>query len=190
MNAVELKRAEKWIDEVPWPLADRLLQAYGVEDAAEIAAIRILVHADQSIRGVVHDLAPGWESRWAAVQDAADHFLAIGAQTFPAVMWSAPFAQALASRQPLHPVTRHGIGDGHLARIEAVLHETALHLPHGGPLALVEQLTHTLDLIRAGRAQVQITPMAAGLPLPPDHRDPRRPPGVNGGGRRLDRRPV
>lgn len=54
------------------------------------------------------------------------------------------------------------LGEPHNMRFWAVLQETALRVPVGGPEAMHEQLLHLVDQIHSKRAVIQVLPISAG----------------------------
>jgi Domain of unknown function (DUF5753) len=159
-----LSRIEGWLDPAPWSLTANLLELYGAGDLEQLKAVRALTDdAQHAASGVASDMGLGWQDRLAAVESHASRLVAVGASTFPGVLWSAAYAEAVAAAQPLYPVLRSGLAPDHRGRIVAVIPETALHLPFGGPQVMADQLARVVGLIDSGRAHVQLLPMAAGL---------------------------
>jgi hypothetical protein len=147
---------------------DKLLRRHGFPQAERedhVKALKAILAYD--LTGTdTFDLRPGWEQRLAAVERSCEILRAGAAQTFPAPLWSPDFARARSDVWPLRRVERAALDTRHRAMFEAIIDESALFTPHGGRAAIARQLDHVLQLIRDGRAAVQIVPTASGVVTP------------------------
>ncbi len=156
---------------------ERLLRTYGVTDTAEIE-IFVELTREANKHGWWHtyrDVMPPWFGAYLSLEQAALHIRAYEAQFVPGLLQTEDYARALMTagdpQAPPADVERRVALRMERQRILrrqqppllwAVLDETVLHWPVGGPEVMRAQIDHLLEIGELRHVRVQLMPFASG----------------------------
>lgn len=150
-----------------------LLTMYGVSDPAERTAFLDLVRKSNE-PGWWHrysDLMPHWFQDFVGLEAAASRIQNYELQFVPGLMQTEDYARAIASKgrpqqSDEHAERKVGLrmkrqkllaGSG-APRLWAVIDESVLHRPIGGPAVFLAQIEHLLELTRLPNITLQVVP--------------------------------
>ncbi|GAA2247055.1 transcriptional regulator [Streptomyces ruber] len=159
------------------PDVEKLLQVYGVGDRQEIDTFLASVR-EANKRGWWHtyrDVLPDWFTPYLSLEQAALHIRAYEPQFVPGLLQTEAYARAqLSAADPQAPaeVTDRAwalrmrrqelLSRPEPPRLWAVLDETVLRRPIGGPAVMRAQVDHLIEVGRLPYVTVQIMPFGNG----------------------------
>ncbi|MBD0734234.1 helix-turn-helix domain-containing protein [Streptomyces sp. CBMA29] len=156
---------------------EKLLRTYGITETAEIETFLELAR-EANKHGWWHtyrDVMPDWFGAYLTLEQAAVHIRAYEAQFIPGLLQTEEYAHALLTagdpqasaedidRRVALRLTRQQI----LTRTQppllwAVMDETVLHWPVGGPKVMRAQIDHLLEIGELPNVRLQMMPFANG----------------------------
>jgi transcriptional regulator with XRE-family HTH domain len=152
-----------------------LLTMYGVHDATERAQFLDMVRKSNE-RGWWHrytDLMPDWFQDFVGLEESASLIQNYELQFVPGLLQTEEYVRAVASHgRPEHidePTERRVrlrlqrqkvLTRQNAPRLWAVIDESVLHRPVGGPAALRRQIEHLLEMTRQPNITLQVVPYA------------------------------
>ncbi|MFF7153946.1 Scr1 family TA system antitoxin-like transcriptional regulator [Streptomyces sp. NPDC008139] len=156
---------------------EKLLRTYGITETAEIETFLELAR-EANKHGWWHtyrDVMPDWFGAYLSLEQAAVHIRAYEAQFIPGLLQTEEYAHALLTagdpqasaedidRRVALRLTRQQI----LTRAQppllwAVMDETVLHWPVGGPKVMRAQIDHLLEIGELPNVRLQMMPFANG----------------------------
>ncbi|MFJ5611558.1 helix-turn-helix domain-containing protein [Streptomyces sp. NPDC093221] len=156
---------------------EKLLRTYGITETAEIETFLELAR-EANKHGWWHtyrDVMPDWFGAYLSLEQAAVHIRAYEAQFIPGLLQTEEYAHALLTagdpqasaedidRRVALRLTRQQI----LTRAQppllwAVMDETVLHWPVGGPKVMRAQIDHLLEIGELPNVRLQMMPFTNG----------------------------
>ncbi|MFJ4410158.1 helix-turn-helix domain-containing protein [Streptomyces sp. NPDC088910] len=156
---------------------EKLLRTYGITETAEIETFLELAR-EANKHGWWHtyrDVMPDWFGAYLSLEQAAVHIRAYEAQFIPGLLQTEEYAHALLTagdpqasaedidRRVALRLTRQQI----LTRAQppllwAVMDETVLHWPVGGPKVMRAQIDHLLEIGELPHVRLQMMPFTNG----------------------------
>ena len=156
---------------------EKLLRTYGITDAAEIETFLDLTR-EANKHGWWHtyrDVMPDWFGAYLSLEQAAVHIRAYEAQFIPGLLQTESYARALLTigdpQAPVEDIDRRVALRLERQRILtrrqppllwAVMDETVLNWPVGGPSVMRAQIDHLLEIGAAPNVRLQLMPFANG----------------------------
>ncbi len=150
-----------------------LLTMYGVEDPTEREQFLAMVK-ESNEPGWWHrynDLMPGWFHDFVGLEESAARIQTYELQFVPGLMQTEEYARVLAShgrpdlataeidrRVALRMSRQKVLRRLDAPKVWAVIDESVLHRPIGGPRVLREQIDHLLELTRLPNVTLQVVP--------------------------------
>jgi transcriptional regulator with XRE-family HTH domain len=156
---------------------EKLLRTYGVTDPAEIESFLELAR-EANKHGWWHtyrDVMPDWFGAYLSLEQAAVHIRAYEAQFVPGLLQTEEYARALLGSGDPH-ASAEDVDRRVALRLErqrvitrerppllwAVMDETVLHWPVGGPRVMRAQIDHLLEIGGLPNVRLQLMPFANG----------------------------
>lgn len=177
VNPTTIRRMEKAEVGLKPVYVEKLLQVYGVPQAESLAFLALVEEANNP--GWWHrfrDVLPGWFSLYVSLEASASVIRAYEPHCVPGLLQTEDYARALlrvgfpgapaeelerrvALRMERQALLDHRLPD---VRLWAVLDETVLRRPVGGPAVMRRQLDRLRDAAAMPNVALQILPFAAG----------------------------
>lgn len=156
---------------------EKLLRTYGITDATDIETFLELAR-EANKHGWWHtyrDVMPDWFGAYLTLEQAAVHIRAYEAQFIPGLLQTEEYARALlstgdpqASAEDIDRRVALRLGRQRIITRErppllwAVMDETVLHWPVGGPKVMRAQIDHLLEIGTLPNVRLQLMPFANG----------------------------
>ncbi|EST38157.1 hypothetical protein N566_09030 [Streptomycetaceae bacterium MP113-05] len=176
VNPTTVRRMEKAEVGLKPLYVEKLLQVYGVGQAEGLAFLSLVEEANNP--GWWHrfrDVLPGWFSLYVSLEESASVIRAYEPHCVPGLLQTEDYARALfrvgfpgapdeeLDRRVALRMARQSLLDRRSdVRLWAVLDETVLRRPVGGPAVMREQLDRLVQASAAPNVSLQILPYAAG----------------------------
>ncbi|MFB9461460.1 helix-turn-helix domain-containing protein [Streptomyces cinereospinus] len=159
------------------PYLQLLLKAYGVADAEADAFVQLAEEANRpGWWQRFHDILPGWFSMYVSLEGAASLIRSYEPHFVPGLLQTEDYARGVLTSGAVGQTRPEDI-ERHVAlrmqrqdlltrqdapRMWAVMDETALHRPVGGPEVMRAQIDKLLDVARLPHVTLQVVPFATG----------------------------
>jgi transcriptional regulator with XRE-family HTH domain len=156
---------------------EKLLRTYGITDTTDIETFLDLAR-EANKHGWWHtyrDVMPDWFGAYLSLEQAAVHIRAYEAQFIPGLLQTEEYARALLSagdpqataeevdrRVALRLARQRIITRERPPLLWAVMDETVLHWPVGGPKVMRAQIDHLLEIGMLPNVRLQMMPFANG----------------------------